>query len=162
MANENAEIRVDTRARTAIKIDANRPDIFLYDKKRREIVLIEIGITSQDRLQTVETEKKRMYDMLANKLGLEYKYGMCIIPYVMTWDGIVTKLHKKYAQDIGISESVEAYIQAIVLRKTLESISYESRRGHEPPEETPRSTSVSLSTELERTATAGVAAIQIS
>ena len=162
VANENAEIRVDTRVRTAIKIDANRPDIFLYDKKRREIVLIEIGITSQDRLQTVETEKKRKYDVLANKLGLEYKCRTRIIPYVMTWDGIVTKLHKKYAQDIGISESVEAYIQAIVLRKTLESISYESRRGHEPPEETPRPTSVSLSTELERTATAGVAAIQIS
>ena len=71
------------------------------------------------------------------------------------------KLHKKYAQDIGISESVEAYIQAIVLRKTLENISYESRREHESPEETPRSTSVSLSTELEQTATAGVAAIQI-
>ena len=81
---------------------------------------------------------------------------------LLTWDGIVTKLHKKYAQDIGISESVEAYIRAIVLRKTLESISYESRRGHKPPEETPRPASVSLSTELERTATAGVAAIQIS
>ena len=75
---------------------------------------------------------------------------------------MIALLHKKYAQDIGISESVEAYIQAIVLRKTLESISYESRREHEPLEETPRPTSVSLSTELERTATAGVAAIQIS
>ena len=61
-----------------------------------------------------------------------------------------------------ISESVEAYIQAIVLRKTLESISYESRRGHEPPEETPRPTSVSLSTEPERAAIANVAATQIS
>ncbi len=73
VANENVEIRVDTRVRTGIKIDANRPDIFVLDKKRREIILIEVGITSQDRLQTVETEKKRKYDILANKLGSEYK-----------------------------------------------------------------------------------------
>ena len=69
--------------------------------------------------------------MLANKLGAEYKCRTRIIPYVMTWDGIVTKLHKRYANDIGITESVEAYIQAIVLKKTLESISYRYRRGTE-------------------------------
>ena len=85
-----------------------------------------------------------------------------IIPYVMTWDGIVTKLHKRYAQNIGIYESVEAYIQAIVLRKALESISYESRRGHEHAVDDTQQHSVRLSTELERTATAGVAATQIS
>ena len=73
VANENVEIRVDTRVRTGIKIGANRPDVFVLDKKRREIILIEVGITSQDRLQTVETEKKRKYDILANKLGSEYK-----------------------------------------------------------------------------------------
>ncbi|KAI5177758.1 hypothetical protein PAEPH01_2497 [Pancytospora epiphaga] len=36
------------RVPTGIKIQANRPDIFVLDKKRREIILIEVGITSQD------------------------------------------------------------------------------------------------------------------
>ena len=84
VANENVEIRVDTRVRTGIKIDANRPDILIHDKKRREIILIEIGITSQDRLLTVETEKKRKYDVLANKLGSENNCKTKIILYVLT------------------------------------------------------------------------------
>ena len=101
----------------------------MHDKKRREIKLIEVGITGQDRLQTVETEKKRKYDVLANKLGQEYNCKTKIIPYVMTWDGIVTSYHKKYSREIGITDPVEAYIQTIVLKKTLESISFEHRRG---------------------------------
>ena len=129
VANENVEIRVDTRIRTSIKLAADRPDIFILDKRRREIVLIEVGITSQDRLQTVETEKTRKYDLLANKLGLEYKCKTRIIPYVMTWDGVVTKHHRRYVKEIGLTEVIEAYIQTIVLKKTLESISFEHRRA---------------------------------
>ncbi|KAI5169267.1 hypothetical protein PAEPH01_0573 [Pancytospora epiphaga] len=33
VANKNVEIRIDTRVRIAIKVDANRPDIFVHDKK---------------------------------------------------------------------------------------------------------------------------------
>ena len=51
-----------------------------------------------------------------------------IIPYVLTWDGIVTKYHKSYVKQIGLPKPVEAYIQYITLKKTLESISYDYRR----------------------------------
>lgn len=40
-----------------VVITALRPDICILDKKRRKIVLIEMGFTSQDKLHTVETEK---------------------------------------------------------------------------------------------------------
>ncbi|KAI4292354.1 hypothetical protein PAPHI01_1628 [Pancytospora philotis] len=60
------------RVRTGIMIDANRPDLLVHDKKRCEIILIEVGIASQDRLVTVETEKTRKYGVLANKLGAEH------------------------------------------------------------------------------------------
>ncbi|TBU12442.1 hypothetical protein CWI38_0755p0040, partial [Hamiltosporidium tvaerminnensis] len=71
--NEYAEIRVDTRIKTDVKIRNNRPDIFILDKKKNKITLIEVGITSQDSLQIVETEKFRKYDLLANELGLIYR-----------------------------------------------------------------------------------------
>ena len=135
VANDRAEIRVDMRLQTGIRIQANRPDIFVHDKKRNEITLIEVGITSQDRLGTVETEKRWKYDVLANKLGLEHGCSTKIIPYVLTWDGVVTTYHKKYSKEIGLADSVEAYIQTIVLKKTLESISFDFRRGSEPDEE---------------------------
>ena len=63
VANENVEIRADTRIETDIKIQHNRPDLFVYDKKRKEIVLIEVGITSLDLLTQVR--KTRKYDLIA-------------------------------------------------------------------------------------------------
>ncbi|VDM94803.1 unnamed protein product [Thelazia callipaeda] len=62
VANENVEIRVGTRVRTAIIIRADQPDILVYDKKRHEVLPIEAGITGQDRLIVIETEKKRKYE----------------------------------------------------------------------------------------------------
>ena len=55
VANENVEIRVDTRIKTDIKVDKNRPDIFVLDKKKREITLIGVGITNQDILHRMES-----------------------------------------------------------------------------------------------------------
>ncbi|KAI4291501.1 hypothetical protein PAPHI01_0775 [Pancytospora philotis] len=40
------------------------------------------------------------------------------------------KFHRRHSTEIGLSDSVEAYIQTIVLKKTLESISFEYRRGY--------------------------------
>ncbi|TBT97536.1 hypothetical protein CWI36_2843p0020, partial [Hamiltosporidium magnivora] len=80
------------------------------DKKKNTITLIEVGITSQDSLQIVETEKLRKYDLLANELGLIYNCSVEIIPYVMTWDGIVTKYHKSHLKRLKIPMNVEAYI----------------------------------------------------
>ncbi|EQB59684.1 hypothetical protein NAPIS_ORF02758 [Vairimorpha apis BRL 01] len=90
----------------------NKPDIFVLDKKNKEIFIVEVGITNQDLLTIVENEKQ-------------------IIPYVMTWDGVVTTYHKKYIKELGIQLYLETYIQLVVLKKTLESISIERRRGHD-------------------------------
>ena len=62
-----------------------------------------------------------------------------IIPYVLTWDGIVTKYHAKYRKELAISDQIEAYIQSITLKKTLESVSMEFRRGADLTIEEPRS-----------------------
>jgi hypothetical protein len=35
LANENVEIRVDTRIKTDIKIQHNRPDLFVYDNESK-------------------------------------------------------------------------------------------------------------------------------
>ncbi|KAK1348760.1 hypothetical protein LUQ84_001911 [Hamiltosporidium tvaerminnensis] len=128
----NFTIRLDNISiNKTYKIRNNRPDIFILDKKKNKITLIEVGITSQDSLQIVETEKLRKYDLLANELGLIYKCSVEIIPYVMTWDGIVTKYHKSHLKRLEIPMNVEAYIQSIVLKKTVETISFDRRRGLE-------------------------------
>lgn len=130
-ANENVEIRIDTTVSTTTKQKNNRPDIIVLDKKKKEIIIIEVGITCQDNLNLVEKEKKRKYDILAKELELMYNYKSKIIPYVITWDGIVTKFHKSYAREIGLGSKTQAYIQYVVLKRTLESISIDHRRGED-------------------------------
>ncbi|MGL5900071.1 MAG: hypothetical protein ACRCZW_10500 [Lactobacillaceae bacterium] len=52
----------------------------------------------------------------------------------MTWDGVVTNYQKNNIKELKIQPSLEAYIQSVVLKKTLESISLERRRGHDKHE----------------------------
>lgn len=132
VGNNEVEIRVDTRIRTEAKISSNRPDIFVFDKMKNEITLIEVGITCQDLLQSVESEKERKYDELANEIKSIYKVdSVRIIPIVLTWEGVVTKYHKNYLKKLGVTQSIQAYIQFRTLKKTLESISFDSRRRRE-------------------------------
>jgi hypothetical protein len=53
-ANSNVKIRVDTTMVTYTRQSANRPDIVIHYKNRKEIIIIKIGVTSQDQLQIVE------------------------------------------------------------------------------------------------------------
>jgi hypothetical protein len=48
---------VDTRIKTDIKVQNNRPDLFILDKKGNEVTIVEVGIPSQSQLQKVEAEK---------------------------------------------------------------------------------------------------------
>lgn len=48
----------------------------------------------------------------------------------MTWDGISNKYYKSQAQDLGVTNTIEANIQFLLL-KTDEGISYEYKRSFE-------------------------------
>lgn len=61
MFNEFAEIRVETRVQTDVKVQHNQSDIYVYDKKRKETVFIEVGITSQNQLDIVENVRNTIY-----------------------------------------------------------------------------------------------------
>lgn len=63
-------------------------------KVNKKIILIEVGVTSINNFYTVKNEKKRKYELLANKLGLIYKCRTKMIPFVLTWDRLKTTYHK--------------------------------------------------------------------
>ncbi|KAM0685182.1 hypothetical protein COBT_003609 [Conglomerata obtusa] len=90
--------------------------------------LIEIGVTSGENLTIVENGKLRKYDILANELGMIYKCKTRIVPYVITWDGLVTKFHKQYCILLEIPAETAAYTQTIALKKTLELIFFDWRK----------------------------------
>jgi hypothetical protein len=123
--NERVEVQVDTRIATNTNVKYNKPDIFIFDKLKREITIVEVGITSRHKSGRVGEAE----EIISNTTGSVYRCDTRIIPYVMTWDGIVTTHHKRHLKELGISTSTEAYIQSRVLKMTLESISYDFRRG---------------------------------
>ncbi|TBU13059.1 hypothetical protein CWI38_0543p0020 [Hamiltosporidium tvaerminnensis] len=106
--NDYAEIRVNIGIKTDVKIRKIRPDIFILDKEKNSITFIRM-------------------ESLSKLLGY-----VEIIPYVMIWDGIVRKYHKSDLKRLEIHMNVEAYIQSIVLKKTVETISFDRRRELEP------------------------------
>ncbi|TBU13810.1 hypothetical protein CWI38_0335p0050 [Hamiltosporidium tvaerminnensis] len=62
---------------------------------------------------------KTNFQILKTKLYISFEYdiyqcGVYIIPYVITWDGIVTKYHEIYLKRLQISKNVEAHIKSIV------------------------------------------------
>ncbi|KAF9763916.1 hypothetical protein NGRA_0956 [Nosema granulosis] len=70
------EVRADTFVKTDIKIKHNRPDLIVIDKRKKEILIVEVGITSGDNLQQVETEKLRKYDLVGNELSQIYGFKL--------------------------------------------------------------------------------------
>jgi hypothetical protein len=54
--------------------------------------------------------------------------GSPSLPYVMTWDGVMTSYHKKNIQELDVQPTLKAYIRSVVLKKTLESIFLDRRR----------------------------------
>ena len=78
----------------------NKPDIFILDKVKKELIMVEVGIRSFDNLRAVETEKRNKYDLLANHCAAIHKVANTkIIPYVMTWEGVVTKYHSSIVKN---------------------------------------------------------------
>ena len=55
--NERAQITVDSQILTDTRVRYNKPDMVIFDKIQKLITIVEVGITSQDCLQTVEVEK---------------------------------------------------------------------------------------------------------
>lgn len=70
------------------KVGHDKTGMFIWNMKKNDIRLIEVGIKSQDLFQTVETEKLRKYALLANKLTIIYEYKIRTIFFCinMRWN----------------------------------------------------------------------------
>jgi hypothetical protein len=87
---------VDSCIPTGIKINYNKPDIFVLEKQNKEILIVEVGITSFEHLRSVEVEEKHKYDLLANHCGALHGYKTMIVPYV------VTTYHRNYRKELNL------------------------------------------------------------
>ena len=87
-------------------IKENKLNIVAFDKLNRKIKITEIGITSKCNLQKTESFKKHKYIELGNELSMIHKMQVEILPFVITWDGMVTTFNKDYRKIIGTEHFV--------------------------------------------------------
>ncbi|KAK1938650.1 hypothetical protein X943_003136 [Babesia divergens] len=122
---QNGDITFNKTIPTEKTVTHNKPDIVVTDKRKNTITLVEIGITSKERLTQVEIEKKHKYEPLTKQMSnekLNEATKFRIVPYVMTWDGLVTKYHNGYKTELGITDRMEAQIQRVCLQITHEIV----------------------------------------
>ncbi|KAG0435466.1 LINE-1 retrotransposable element ORF2 protein [Dictyocoela muelleri] len=120
--NKDYKICIDIPIRTDTIIKENKPDIVFFNYKKKEILFIEVGVTSKDTLKQTESWKKRKYELLAREYGRMTRMHVRVIPFVISWDGKVTEFNRHYRNQIGINYDIFGYIQSLCLRKTFESV----------------------------------------
>ena len=69
MESENFKILWDFTIQCDRKIEARRPDIVFIDKKKREVVMIDVAIPGDDRVKEKELEKIEKYQLLKDKIA---------------------------------------------------------------------------------------------
>jgi hypothetical protein len=68
LRNDRAKLLWDTPIITYRPVEANRPDLVLFDKKAKTAIIVDIAIPLDDNLETTIAEKKRKYLPLAVEL----------------------------------------------------------------------------------------------
>ncbi|KAK1939129.1 hypothetical protein X943_001993 [Babesia divergens] len=100
----NGWITFNKEVKTDKAVTHNKPDIILAEEKKNRITVVEVGVTCQDNLEQVEIEKKHKYEPLTKQME-HHKWNknteIRLIPYVMTWDGLVTKRHTECRLKLG-------------------------------------------------------------
>lgn len=70
-----------------LRVNNNRLDLLVYDKRNKEITLTEVETTWWDELWTVQVEIMKIND-IANELSLIYNLRVRTSPYALAGDRI--------------------------------------------------------------------------
>jgi hypothetical protein len=92
LRNQNAKLLWDSVIVTDRAVEANRPDLVLFDKKAQTATIIDIAIPSDAHVVSTIANKRRKYQPLAVELKDIYKLrSVEIVPVVVSVNGLVTK-----------------------------------------------------------------------
>ena len=121
------EIWWDRPVQTPKRLEHNRPDVIVIDKRRKHWTIIDFSVPSDRNVLKKEEEKVAHYTPLSYEVRKMYKVSTKIIPLVIGSLGVVTKnleRNLKYLEipDVLGSMQISAVLgTAIILRKVLSS-----------------------------------------
>ena len=116
LENESAKMYWDREIRTDKTITANRPDITVLHKIRKEVTIIDITVPLAHNLHSAYSNKISKYRELAEEIKKIWKVEKVHIrPLTISTTGIVTKSLIKQLQELNIKHVLAAIQKAIIL-----------------------------------------------
>ena len=130
LENEAVKLLWDFSMQTESKIEHNRPDIVVIEKKSKTCYIIDVACPFDTRIEKKEMEKKDAYGDLKYEIFKVYKgevNKVFIIPIIIGALGSVTKRFKSYLEQLKCDVHLEVVQRtcllgsARILRKVLDT-----------------------------------------
>ena len=101
--SETFKVLWDFTVQCELKIDAKRPDIVFIDKER-EVVITDVAIPGDDRVEGKELEKLEKYQLLKDEIAKVWRVRkVIVVPVVIGALGAVSVNFKEYKKRIGVN-----------------------------------------------------------
>lgn len=119
------EIWWDRAIETPKRLEHNRPDVVVIDRRQKHWVLIDFSVPNDRNVRRKEEEKVERYKPLSYEIRKLHKVSTKIVPLVVGALGIVSKTLEDNLKNLGIpdvlgSMQISAVLgTAIILRKVL-------------------------------------------
>ena len=98
------------------KIEARRPDLVFIDKKKREVVIIDVAIPGDDRVKDKELEKLEKYQLLKDEIAKVWRMRkVIVVPVVIAALGAVSVNFKEYMKRTGVNVTLEVIQKTAII-----------------------------------------------
>lgn len=119
LSNERTKILWDTAIVTDKTMEANKPDIVVFDKTTCRAIIIDIAVPLDHNLLPTIAEKKRKYQPLSEELKNLYKLKeVDIVPVVISSNGLVAEDWRIVKEKLHLNEWHFRTMQKAVLLAT--------------------------------------------
>ena len=98
------------------KIEARRLDLVFIDKKKREVVIIDVAIPGDDRVKDKELEKLEKYQLLKDEIAKVWRMRkVIVVPVVIAALGAVSVNFKEYMKRTGVNVTLEVIQKTAII-----------------------------------------------
>ena len=115
MKTGDLELWWDKKIHVTNKVEHNRPDLIIWDHKKKECKIIDLSVPLNGKYVTrKETEKVNNYVPLVNELQQMYRdYTYKIIPVVIGTSGTVSLSLKEHLKAVGITSDITKFVHRL-------------------------------------------------
>jgi len=116
LENGRYKLYWDREIITDVLIRANRPDIVIYDKRMKRVILIDIAVPLDHNLQSTFSTKISKYHDLAEELKqMWHLEDVRIVPVITSATGIVPQTLLRSLEELEMPKELPGIQKAVVL-----------------------------------------------